>query len=146
MLILSGTAVTVALDGEGLFGKANTAVQKWNNKVKEEENINSALEYLNELIDKKVYTKYTLGQEVTVGGEHFFVIEEDTTNKDTITLIAKYNLKTNTNEQVTSTSEQTDIAFCTDPNNTYKGYWKDNIGLEPRMQITVRILLIMQEI
>ena len=100
LLILSGTAVTVALDGEGLFGKANTAVQKWNNKVEEEENINSALEYLNELIDKKVYTKYTLGQEVTVGGEQFFVIEEDTTNKDTITLIAKYNLKTNTNDRI----------------------------------------------
>ena len=67
---------------------------------------------------------YTLGQEVTVGGEQFFVIEEnDTTSKDTITLITKYNLDPSSNAQLNVGYESTGMTFCTDPDSTGKGYW-----------------------
>lgn len=35
---------------------------------------------------------YTVGQEVTVGGENFYVLESSDASQDTVTLLAKYNL------------------------------------------------------
>ena len=49
LLILSGVAINLAVDSEGIFGKAQEAADKWNTKVSEER---SALEEL----------KITLGQ------------------------------------------------------------------------------------
>ncbi len=49
LLILAGTAITVGLSGDGLFERTNSAVEKWNNKVSEEENaVNEVMELLKE--------------------------------------------------------------------------------------------------
>ncbi len=48
LLILAGTAITVGLSGDGLFERTNSAVEKWNNKVGEEENaVNEVFNFLN---------------------------------------------------------------------------------------------------
>ena len=39
LLILAGTAVTIAVSGDSLFAKATDAKETWNNKVDEEENV-----------------------------------------------------------------------------------------------------------
>ena len=68
-----------------------------------------------------VYKIYSLGQEVTIGGEQFFVIEEnDTEVNESITVISKYNLNTSENAQQNEPSETTSMAFCT------QSYWSND--------------------
>ena len=39
LLILAGVAINVTFNQGDLFGKANNVVEKWNNKITEEENL-----------------------------------------------------------------------------------------------------------
>ena len=73
-------------------------------------------------IDEQSTNKvYSLGEEVTVGGEKFFVItENDKKSNDKITLLSKYNLsKEEPNKQVNAENNDTKILFCTEPDNSY---------------------------
>lgn len=64
---------------------------------------------------------YSLGEEVTVGEEKFFVItENDKKSNDKITLLSKYNLSTEEpNKQVNAENNDTRILFCTEPDDSY---------------------------
>ena len=129
LLILAGVAVSIGLNGDNLFSKANEAKTEWNMDVITEDTKMSELQnILNEIanVNPTTYTVYSLGQEVTLGGEQFFVIEEnDTASKDTIKLITKYNLDLSTNNQMNATWTATGTPFCTSSNDGYygKGYW-----------------------
>lgn len=75
-------------------------------------------------VEVPTYAVYALGEEVSISyngkTENFFVIEEnDTANRDKITLITKYNLSKTANEQQNATDQTTGMAFCTGT----KGYW-----------------------
>ena len=49
LLILAGTAVTIAINGGDIFGKANTARTEWNDAVTTENaTLTNAMNYLNE--------------------------------------------------------------------------------------------------
>ena len=51
LLILAGTAISIAVNGESLFGKANDAKTSWNSKVSQEETtINQNLALLDQLL------------------------------------------------------------------------------------------------
>ena len=51
LLILATVAITLAVNANGLFPRAEEAANRWNNKVLEEENVvGNALEYLYEKI------------------------------------------------------------------------------------------------
>lgn len=131
LIILAGVSISIVLGDNGIATKARMGAQNYQNAAKEEMGL------INTLLDNvsfngngggntpaPTYTQYTLGQEVTVGGEQFFVIEEnDTTSKDTITLITKYNLNPSSNAQLDAAYGSTAMAFCTDPDSTSKGYW-----------------------
>ena len=58
LLILAGTAITIAINGGDIFGKATDARTQWNNSVERE---NAAL---TESMDKlnEAYNTYILGQ------------------------------------------------------------------------------------
>jgi len=76
--------------------------------------------------ESPTYPVYTLGQEITIGEEKFFVItENDDSSKDTITAISKYNLsKTEVNKQHDiSFWDEAHEVFCSDPDSTSSGYW-----------------------
>ena len=57
---------------------------------------------------------YTVGEEVTIGNENFFVIADDT---EKVTLLAKYNLNLSGTAQVNETGSKTTCVFSTNP------YW-----------------------
>ena len=44
LLILAGTAVTIALSGDNIFARGNEAKTEWNKKVNEENGINQILQ------------------------------------------------------------------------------------------------------
>ena len=73
LLILAGVAINMAIDSDGLFGKANTAAEKWNTAIgEEEEGINDLLGKLDEMspTDKPMITKWN----VAAGDEIYFAI------------------------------------------------------------------------
>ena len=43
LLILAGTAVTIALSGDDIFSRGNQAKTEWNEKVNEENKLNEVL-------------------------------------------------------------------------------------------------------
>ena len=118
MLILVGVSVTVALNG-GLFTTAKEAAEGTATKRNEElelssgkvtingEEYNSIDEYVNggssnNPEEPTGYTAYTIGQEVTVGGENFYVLKESDETQEKVTLLAKDNIDTTTLVQSTS--------------------------------------------
>ena len=69
---------------------------------------------------------YSLGQEVTVGEEQFYVIEEnDTSSKDKITLLSKYMLDSTMTFQANTWNYMGSRQFCTGSSGD-KGYWGTN--------------------
>lgn len=78
------------------------------------------------------YPVYTLGQEITVGGEKFFVItEDDNSNNNSITLLSKYPLsKTEDNKQHEETFwGESAVDFCLDSEPGSTGYWASVEGI-----------------
>ena len=63
---------------------------------------------------------YTVGEEVTIGNEHFFVIADDT---EKVTLLAKYCLNLAGTAQLNGTNNETNYAFSSEP------YWEAD-GME----------------
>ena len=136
MLILVGVSVTVALNG-GLFTTAKEAAEGTATKRNEELQLSSGKVEINgewyNSIDEYVngkssdnptgYTAYTIGQEVTVGGENFYVIENsDETNRN-VTLLSKYNLNTAGTAQSNATYSETACAFSS------TNYWSTIEGI-----------------
>ena len=72
---------------------------------------------------QKLNKVYTLGQEVIVGGENFYVItKNDNATKSNIRLLAKYNLNTEGTEQVENAKmSDTSCAFASNK------YWSDTV-------------------
>ena len=71
LLILAGAAINMAINSEGLFGKANEAVEEWNSAVGEEENqINNLIGKLEELTPnyEPMITKWNIesGDEISI--------------------------------------------------------------------------------
>ena len=67
--------------------------------------------------DYVMYAEYNIGDEITIEGENFYVIEESDSSKDTLTLLAKYNLNIAGTAQINASSTETACAFS----NT--NYW-----------------------
>ncbi len=58
LLILAGTAISIAVNGDDIFSKATTAREQWNNAVTEEESIlKTILAYADEYDEDKQYIK-----------------------------------------------------------------------------------------
>ena len=144
MLILVGVSVTVALEG-GLFSQAKTAVDKTKEnrdaelaldagKVEiNEKTYNSVEEYVNgggsnqptdpeQPSEPEIYRAYSIGEEVTIGEEHFFVIEESGTSKENVTLLAKYNLNEERTAQLTQSSSSWSAGITSFSSTNY---WSD---------------------
>ncbi len=68
--------------------------------------------------------KHSIGDEVTVGGEQFYVLEWDN-NCDTVNLISKYNLNTAGTAQQNATDRTTQCAFSSAP------YWESSFTSSP---------------
>ena len=81
--------------------------------------VKDALDELN----KKIPTK-SIGDEVTVGGEQFYVLEWDN-NCDTVNLISKYNLNTAGTAQQNAASRTTACAFSS------TNYWRSSFTSAP---------------
>ncbi|MBR6034423.1 MAG: prepilin-type N-terminal cleavage/methylation domain-containing protein [Clostridia bacterium] len=82
LLILAGTVISMSTSGDGIFTKANETVDKWNEKVSEQDNtITGLIDYMDqymdagELVGKYIYYEPTGGK---------FVIASQ--NGDTVTL------------------------------------------------------------
>ncbi len=124
MLILVGVSVTVALNG-GLFTTAKEAAEGTASKRNEELELSSGKVEINgewyNSIDEYVkggssnnpedptepenptgYTAYSIGDEVTVGGENFYVIADSDETQEKVTLLAKDNINTKTLLQTTN--------------------------------------------
>ena len=57
LLILAGAAISIAINGGDIFGKASEARDKWNVAVKEEENLlNLAKKYIEDNLSNPVIT------------------------------------------------------------------------------------------
>ncbi len=133
MLILVGVSVTVALNG-GLFTTAKEAAEGTASKRNEElelssgkveingEWYNSIDEYVNggssnnpeeptEPENPTGYTAYTIGQEVTIGTETFYVLKDSDATQEKVTLLAKDNIDTTTLVQSASAGT---VAFSTE--------------------------------
>ena len=131
LIILAGISISIVMGNNGLVPTTKKAAENYQLAANEEQtSITNLMEQLNSSAggngsgSQTTYAVYTLGQEVTVGGEQFFVIEEnDTVSKNTITLISKYNLNPNSNVQLNAEYATTQARFCTDPDSTKKGYW-----------------------
>ncbi len=68
LLILAGVAINMAIDSDGLFGKANEAVSKWNSSVEEEEEaIQSLLNTLEEQTKEKTLVDLYEAGELKIG-------------------------------------------------------------------------------
>ena len=81
--------------------------------------VKDALDELN----KKVPTK-SIGDEVTVGGEQFYVLEWDN-NCDTVNLISKYNLNKTGTAQQDAANKTTTCTFSS------KNYWMSSFTSSP---------------
>ena len=136
LIILASVTLSMVLDQNGLIGKAKDGADRYKEEATIEQNeINNVTAFIDSIISGSGTTSsnnptsnstYTLGQEVTVGGEKFFVIEEnDTASKDTITLITKYNLNPLSNAQLNASYESTGLLFSTG----VIGYWADISGI-----------------
>lgn len=69
------------------------------------------------------YKAYSIGNEVTVGGESFYVIKASDENKSTVTLLAKYNLNTAGTVQSNVTYSETACAIAS------TNYWSSIEGI-----------------
>ena len=91
LLILAGISIS-ALTNQGLFTQAQNAKNLTEEKTAEENEIlTNYLDQMNAIIGGK-YTAYAVGDQVTVGGESFYVIKASGTNEEKVTLLAEKNL------------------------------------------------------
>ena len=69
LLILAGVAINLAVDSEGIFGKAGEAVNKWNTSVAQEGSVlENLLSTMDNYIPIKVIDEPTLKQAIARGG------------------------------------------------------------------------------
>ena len=70
--------------------------------------------------ESKTYTAYNVGDQVTVGGENFYVIKASSASEEKVTLLAEKNIDTTTMKQSDSANT---IAFSS------TNYWKSIEGI-----------------
>ena len=93
LILLAGVSISLIMDNNGIATKAKQAGQNYQNAAIEEQTaINSIFSGLNGGSSTPTYTAYVIGQEVTVGGESFYVLENSDATQSSVTLLAKYNL------------------------------------------------------
>ena len=130
LLILAVVAIN-SIQNDGIISKAEASANKYNESVQNEaDQLQNYLDYLEEHSgNPKTYAAYTVGQEVKVMAdveqdgieeEHrFYVMEDSDTTKETVVLLAKGNIDTQTFLQ---DGELNPIAFSS------TGYWGDGNG------------------
>ena len=107
LIILAGVSNSLVMGDNGIATKARQGATNYQNAAKEE------MSLINTLLDNvgydetpgggsgnppTTYAAYSIGQEVTVGGESFYVLENSGASQSTVTLLAKYNLSNTANE------------------------------------------------
>ncbi len=100
LLILAGISIS-ALTNQGLFTQAQNAKNLTEEKTAEENEIlKNYLEQMNAITGGTsggtTYTAYAVGDQVTVGGESFYVIKASSTSEEKVTLLAAKNIDTTT--------------------------------------------------
>ena len=133
LIILASISFTILLGDNGLIEKSKDAVDRYNQAAIEEQ---QELNNVNDIIDSIIsgietpsqnnnpnggentpttYTAYSIGQEVIVGGERFYVLEDSDSSQSTVTLLAKYNLnKEGTAQAPNANCEDTAAVFSSD--------------------------------
>ena len=131
LIILAGVSIGTILGDNGIATKARMGAQNYQNAAQEEMGL------INTLLDNVGFDQtgggsggggnppgpvvYTLGQEVKVGNEHFYVIQDDDTiEATTIRLLAKYCLNTAATAQEPNVSPTT-----TQCNFSGDNYWRN---------------------
>ena len=135
LLILAGAAVSIGLNGDDLFAKANEAKMGWNEKVADEDQkLNDAWNILNSIdsngnitgigtpsavnYGEKTSRTVSLGDHIFISTEEFMVIKNDGT---TITALPIYNITLSETSPIQSPNAET-ITFSTE------SYWIYNNG------------------
>ena len=77
------------------------------------------------------YTSYTRGQELTIGTETFYVLEDSDESKETVILFAKYNLNEEATAQAPNANdEDTGCVFST------SNYWsEEDLNVTPKFNL-----------
>ena len=120
LLILAGITINLVLSEDGIIKRAQGAAEA---QKQAEESDKQALESLDAQIDSLVggttgKNTYEIGEEVTVGGENFYVLEE---SAETVTLLAKYNLNAaGTAQAPNENNRETGVKFSLNP------YWSSS--------------------
>ena len=119
LIILAGISITMVLGQDGLIGKSKDGAEKYKESASNEEEL---LANIDEFIDDNsaIYTEYVIGQEVTVGGEQFYVLENSGSSKSKVVLLAKYNLnQAGTAQAPNATLYETNVVFSS------TNYWNE---------------------
>ena len=119
LLILAVVSIN-AIQNEGIMSQAQQSAEKFNQSQKEEQETLNSYEQWFDIYggdSATTYTAYSIGDEVTIGTESFYVIKDSGTAESTVVLLAKECISTTTKKQTASANV---VAFS-DAN-----YWTEN--------------------
>ena len=104
LIILAGISISIVMGNNGLVPTTKKAAENYQLAANEEQtSITNLMEQLNSntggsgngsVTPTQTNAAYVIGQEVTVGGESFYVLENSDATQSSVTLLAKYNLNT----------------------------------------------------
>ena len=118
LLILAAVAIS-SITNDGILSYAQNAAKDYNQAVKNEQSMLQEYEdYLTGI--NGGFEAYTVGQEVTIGGETFYVIKDSPKTESKVLLLAKENIDT-TNLVQSSSAEP--VAFSS------TNYWSTIEGI-----------------
>jgi type II secretory pathway pseudopilin PulG len=121
LLILAGITINLTIGQNGIITTAQQAGKNYQQAAEDEQT--QLAEFFTQT-DDIINEVYNIGDEVTVGGESFYVLERTDKTESTITLISKYCLNEDATQQ--ETTGHYAVAFST--NN----YWNEDIEASPR--------------
>lgn len=131
LIILAGVSISLVMGDNGIATKARQGATNYQNATKEE------MSLINTLLDNvgfdqtgggsggggnppATYAAYSIGQEVKVGEEEFYVLEASDSTQGTVTLFAKYNLNSaGTAQAKNERASNVAVAFSSEY------YWED---------------------
>ena len=101
VLLILATVTINSIQNYGIINKAKNVAEKFNEAQEKEQNMfNEYLDYFNG--NSGSNKAYSIGDEVTVKGEEFYVIVNSDKNQTTVLLLAKENINTTTLVQSSS--------------------------------------------
>ena len=110
LVILAAVSIRLILGENSIIRKGEDARDQYiNAQEHEKEQTNELTQTIIE--ETKKHKAYTIGEEVTVKGEQFFVIENSNENNSKVKLLAKYNLNQDGTEQANLTNSETQASF-----------------------------------